>query len=288
MSLTMERVYDTATFIFDPLHEFWESDQTQRRVGGLLVIVFLLALAAIELNRHALLPASLAQHAPTSHFAAVGLAFSLVLILEVVSFIFTLPCSITKSVGKQFEILALILLRSTFKELVHFPEPITLQGHMDSLLRIISDGSGALAIFLILGLYYALQRKNRKELKDPVLRYKFVASKKIVALVILGVFIAMGCRDLLGILRHHPPTDFFAAFYTVLIFSDILIVLISQRHLPAFRAVFRNSGFALATLLIRIALTAPPYYNSAIGVGAALFAICLSLVYDRFYARPLD
>ncbi|MBU0909011.1 MAG: hypothetical protein KJ717_05535, partial [Proteobacteria bacterium] len=68
-----------------------------------------------------------------------------------------------------------------------------------------------------------------------------------------------------------------------LIFCDILLVLISQCFQPGFRAVFRNSGYALATLLIRLALTAPPFFNVMIGVVSAIFALFLTLVYDKFY-----
>ena len=80
-----------------------------RRFALALVLVFLGAMAVIEMNRQGVLPEVLAAHTPTNHFHAVDLAFTLVLILEVVSLIFTLPCSFSKSVGKQFEILSLIL-----------------------------------------------------------------------------------------------------------------------------------------------------------------------------------
>jgi hypothetical protein len=60
----MHSLFEAATFLFDPLHDFWEHRRTQQAVAGLLVAVFLLSLVGIELNRHGLLPASLAVHAP--------------------------------------------------------------------------------------------------------------------------------------------------------------------------------------------------------------------------------
>lgn len=121
----MDFLFERLTYMFDPLHHFWEHERMHRRFALGLIVVFLGALVSIELNRQGLLPASLAAHTPTNHFHAVNLAFTLVLILEVVSLIFTLPCSFSKSVGKQFEILSLILLRDAFKELSYFAEPIT-------------------------------------------------------------------------------------------------------------------------------------------------------------------
>jgi hypothetical protein len=281
----MDKLYNGVTYVFDPLHHFWEKDTTQRAVGGVLVFVFIMALVTIEMKRQGLLSGRLAELTPTSHYMAINLAFTLVLILEVISLIFTLPCSISKSVGKQFEILALILLRSAFKGLADFPEPLTVLGHEKQLMIILSDGCGAVVIFALLGVYTLLRlRMEETSMGGPTL-FRFVAAKKLVALIILGTFMGMGVENGLLFASGRMPHDFFQKFYTVLIFSDIMLVLIAQRFLPEFRAVFRNSGFALATLLIRVALTAPPYNNVLIGMGSAVFACVLTLVYNTFYSN---
>lgn len=280
----MDRIYRLVTYIFDPLHHFWERDTTQRTVAGGLIGVFLLGLVTIELNRQGLLPASMAASTPISHYMAINLAFTLVLVVEVVGLIFALPCSISRALGKQFEILALILLRSSFKELAEFPEPIALSGHMDALLRIVSDATGALLIFAILGVYILINRPIEDEGSKGQILFRFVSAKKIVALSLLVAFIALGIKNWVQFFMNGETFDVFHAMFTVLIFSDILLVLISQRFLPQFRAVFRNSGFALATLLIRLALTAPIYYDALIGVGAAVYAVLLTLTYNAFFA----
>lgn len=279
------QLYKYATYVFDPLHHFWEKDSTQRFVAAILVIVFALSLGVIELKRQGMLTGGFADMIPTSHYMAINLAFTLVLILEVISLIFTLPCSISKAVGKQFEILALIMIRSAFKALADFPEPITITGHEKELWIILADGGGAVVIFALLGVYTLLRRHLDETIAGGPTLFKFVAAKKIVALVMLAIFIGMGVQNCILFLSGEKPFHFFQSFYTVLVFSDIMLVLIAQRFLPKFHAVFRNSGFALATLLIRLALTAPPYYNVLIGIGSAVFACILTLVYNTFYSR---
>ncbi len=278
------RFLELGTYLFDPLHSLLERDSTHRRLTLLLVFTFLLALAGIELKRRGLMPAPLDAVTPSNHFYAVELAFTLLLAMEVISLIFVLPCSVSKAVGKQFEILALILLRSSFKELVHFPEPVDLTGRMDSLWNIAADGTGALCIFVILAFFYRVQR-HRGELMGPQDRYAFVAAKKVVALGLLLIFAGSGLWNLWLHFAGRAAFDFFASFYTVLIFSDILLVLISQQYLPAFHAVLRNSGYAVATLLLRLSLTAPPIVNAAVGVGAGLYALALTYAYDHLYLR---
>jgi len=75
--------------------------------------------------------------------------------------------------------------------------------------------------------------------------------------------------------------SFFEVFYTVLIFADVLIVLISLRYSVAYPVVFRYFGFAVATVMIRLALTAPRVVDAGLGVVATLFAIALTWVYNR-------
>ena len=75
-----------------------------------------------------------------------------------------------------------------------------------------------------------------------------------------------------------PTYDLFEAFYPVLIFADVLIVLISLRYTAAYPVVFRYFGFAVATGLVRLALTAPRVIDAALGVAATLFAIALTWV----------
>jgi len=277
----MMTFYEFATNLFDPLHSFWEHPKTRRVVAMAQVAAFVVGLLGIELNLRGLLPPVLAHITPTSHFYAINLAFTLVLIQEVVDLIFVLPCSVTKSLGKQFEVLCLILLRDAFKELVHLQEPITLIDSAHVLLPMLADGAGALLVFTGLGLYYRRHQARPQPRKGPWL-YPFVANKKFLAFCLFFFFLFFGAFVAWQSAVDGKAHDFFSVFYTVLIFSDIFIVLLSHTYQPAFRSVFRNSGFALATLLIRFALAAPGYYAPLIGVAAITFAYGVSLAGDVF------
>jgi hypothetical protein len=281
----MSTPYEKITYVFDPLHHLWEHEKMHKKISITLVLFFLVSLVCIELNRRNLLPASIASAVPRNHFFAVQAAFTVVLILEVISLIFTIPCSFSRSVGKQFEILALILLRNAFKELSYFPEPITFAGNHQAVLNILSDGFGALLIFALLGYYYVIQARVSDEKMRAVDLYGFVAAKKGLALVLLVIFTVMGTRSVAGTIAGTAHTDFFHEFYTLLILTDILVVLISQCFQPSFYAVFRNSGFALSTLIIRLALAAPPFYNVLLGLAAAIFAILLTLISRNLFVK---
>lgn len=282
----MNLIFEKITYIFDPLHHLWEHDKLHRKISLILVIFFLAGLLLVELKRIGLIGGPFGDFIPYSHFSMIQMAFTVVLILEVISLIFTLPCSFSRSVGKQFELLALILLRNAFKELSYLPEPISFAGNEEAVLRIITDGFGALVIFALLGVYYLIQEKKPpEESMQAHDLFSFVAAKKGIALLLLAAFAYMGLRSVWLTINGTAHTDFLHDFYTLLILTDVLVVLISQCFQPGFYAVFRNSGFALSTMIIRIALAAPPFYNVLLGIAAALFAILLTVVSSKLFTN---
>jgi hypothetical protein len=277
----MKPILTGAERVFDILEGHWSSHRTARAAGTILIAVFLLALLAIEANRGGWLPPPLSTALPTNHFYAVDLALTLLLFFEVLSLVFTLARSVSFSVGKQFEILSLILVRQTFKEFTRFPEPVTWDHVRPAILDMAAVAFGALLIFVVLGFYYRLQR-HLPISSDPDERWSFAASKKLTALVLLVLFAALALLDLRRVALGMDSYPFFETFYTVLIFADILLVLVSLRYSSTYAIVFRNSGFAVSTVFLRLALTSPHHIKALMGLLAALFALCLTLAYNRF------
>jgi len=269
--------------VFDGLEARWESASGRRNAANLLIFVFLATLVVVELKRQGLLPPFLAGPVPTSHFAAVSLAFTFFLIIEVIGLVFALAQSVAGAAGKQFEIFSLILLREAFKEFAYFGEPIVWEEIREPVLHMLADAGGALVIFVLIGFYYRAQL-HRPITSDAEEQTRFVTAKKAIALLLLAVFVFIGLNDLWRYATGQPVYPFFKTFYTVLIFSDVLIVLISLRYTATYHVVFRNSGFALATVTLRIALAAPVYINVLLGIAASAFILGLTYAYNTFGA----
>ena len=267
--------------IFNSLEHFWEDKQTSRTTANVLIITFLGTLILIELRRQGWLPEKLENILPSNHYYAINVAFSMLLGIEILGLVFSLSNSVSDSIGKQFEILSLILLRHSFNEFIYFNEPLMWVEASKPVLYILSNAGGGLLIFLMISVYYSLQH-HRAITQSTVIKADFIASKKLLALLLLFIFSGIGIADAYLYLSNLPTFDFFAIFYTVLVFSDVLLVLVSLRYSSSYQIVFRNSGFAVATVVVRLALTAPPFINVLLGVGAMVFAIALTLAYNRF------
>ncbi|MFH7320517.1 hypothetical protein ACHHRT_07875 [Desulfurivibrio sp. D14AmB] len=266
---------------FDLLEKGWESPTGHRRASLFLVTFFLGAILLIEGNRQGWLPLPLAALIPRNHLVAIEWAFTMVLVLEVVGLTLALSKSVTISVGKQLEILSLILLRNTFKEISHLDEPLLWSQVEPALLPMVSSAAGALVIFVVLGFYYRVRRPYPLGGESEE-RVRFILTKKGIALLLLAGFVLIVTYDLWHYLSQGKPESVFEKFYTLLIFTDVLLVLISLRYSGGYLGAFRNSGFAVVTVLIRLALIAPPLLGALLGGGTALFALGIIYAYNFF------
>ena len=268
------------------LHRGWESRRVQHLVATALITIFVGSLALIELRRLGVLPVA---WLPSNHFHAVRLGFNLLLVVEVVGLVFGLTGSPGRTLGKQFEILSLILLRQSLKELVNAPEPLRWDVLRPFVWPMVADAAGAVAVFALVGVFYRLQREGDEETAEHTPEL-FAASKEAVALGVLLIFLILAGNGVTGALLRHQGASaydsFFETLYTVLVFADLTIVFLSLRHSFTYEHVFRSSGYAVVTVLIRIALTAPPYLNAALGVGATVLGIALAAAYPSTAEAP--
>ncbi|WP_300667757.1 hypothetical protein [Desulfoluna sp.] len=270
--------------LYDILERCWEGPLGHRLAGSLLVGTFLACLMLVELNRFVALPEALDHLVPANHLASIGVALTLLLVIEVMGLVFSMVHSVSTSVGRQLEILSLILLRNVFKEISHHT-PLswdTLEAGMPGIAAAVT---GALIVFGLLALYYRI-KKEATLARDEEDRQSFIAAKKCIALCLLAAFHFIAFQSLLGYATGVHTRPAFQAIYTLLVLSNILIVLLSLRYGHNYRVAFRNSGFAVVTVLILIALVAPPVWSAAIGTFAALFALATLWLFGMF--RPKD
>ena len=273
--------------LYNSLDGFRKAPRLRGLLATTLIVVYLGSLLTIEAKRMGWLPQPVARYVSNSHLVAIGIVFYLLVLGEIVGLIFGLAESVARSVGKQIEILSLILLRESFEILSEFVQPIpwdVVLGRLSDnrLVDLLVDAVVSLLIFVLVGYYYRIQHQQpiSQDAKDQA---GFIASKKVVALLLLVGLVVVTARGAVDYFeKGGKSSQFFEEVFSLLIFSDVLIVLISLRYSASYRVVFRNSAFALATVLIRLALTAPQPYNAILGVAAALYAIFLTLAYNKF------
>jgi len=268
--------------LFDLIQYKWNSRSFMKSLGTILVVFYLISLLLIAFQRYGML-GGFFTFVPSNYFRSIEFAFTLLLFFEVVALVLSLEKSVSQSMHIQLEILSLILLRSAFKVVGDFPEVITMNAIKEDVVYMFTDAFGALAIFFGVLIIKRFEKSLSICRTEDGLQ-SFVAIKKILALLLLLIFLVMIVLDAVYFFNGIDLFDFFHSFYTVLIFSDVLVVFISLRYSDSYLVLFRNSGFALGTVIIRLALNAAPPFNAALGMVATFFVLGLVYFYNKAYA----
>ena len=219
--------------------------------------------------------------------AAIYTPFSLILFYEVYLLVFYLPRSFTSCVSKQFEIISLIVIRKIFKDipLMDLKGDWHLSQHN---LELAVDLIGFLILFLLI--YWFSEGKRRlpkRTVEDPKL-LDFIASKKMVSLVLLALLIIISFYSLINwstdFYFNEVVNDvdgvFFNQFFTLLILTDVVILLISFRYTEEYSKLIRNTGFIIATILIRLSFSADGFLNIILILTGVSFALLILQIYN--------
>lgn len=219
--------------------------------------------------------------------SAIYTPFSLILIYEIYLLLFYLPRSFTSCVSKQFEIISLIVIRKIFKDI---PQMDLADSWMSSShnLELIVDLLGFLILFLLIFLFNKSKQRLPKQAVENSRLLKFIASKKIVSVMLFGVLGVMLLSNLsqwiYGVFNQQNLLNldslFFNQFFTLLILADVVILLISFRYTEEYSKLIRNTGFIIATILIRLSFSAEGYLTMVLILTGVSFAYLILQIFN--------
>jgi len=276
----MDKILIFGEKLYLKIKDVWETERMHRIISNFLVSVFLLSLFLYFLIKNQILPAKGLLKAFANPFFSIEVSFTMLLLTEIISMIFVLPKSVAKSVTKQFELLSLIFLRHGFQE---FSNVHSLDWHemVKPVEHMFIYGASSLFIYFIIGIVYKKQRHIIICRTERAQR-NFVRFKRGISLLLLIAFLLIVLSDFNNLIVSSIYVASFHTFFSILIFSDILILLITIRYALDYRTMYRYSAFILATIFIRIALTSQAYYDVIIGSLAALYLLFLVMTYNYF------
>lgn len=231
-----------------------------------------------------------------SPISAIYTPFSIILIYEVYLLVFYLPKSITIYIGKQYEIITLILIRKIFYDLsnLEFSSSwFSIEGDIQFTIDIIAT----IVLFFLIFQFYRLNSKNKVEkekLTDKIKSHIKVKNVFATILVPTIVFLALfsfgdwfydtiSSTDISSTNIKTVNTIFFDDFFTVLILIDVLLLLFSFLQTEEFSRVIRNSGFVISTILIKLSFSADNIINTILIVVAVSFGVLILLIYNQYF-----
>ena len=256
-------------------------------IGG-----FLVHLTLIGLNNLGLI-GGLDPALFSNPISAIYTPFSFILIYEIYVLIYFLPRSFTTSLLKQFEIIALILIRRIFGDIAMIDfEVVEIEDQ--EVTRLFIDLFSVLILLAII-LFYTRIDTRLSKIRSIVNDEVFRAYKKNLAVIL--VFVIMGISlihlaDFISVtaygvhlfagMENDLNAIFYKDFFTVLILSDVLILLLSYGLTKENFKLLRNTGFVISTVLIRISFSTQGVFNSIFIITGALFGLAILKIYFEF------
>jgi hypothetical protein len=271
---------------------------SERIIINIAILSFIVHLILIFLNNFGLFGV---KYETSSFFsspiAAIYTPFSFILLYEVYLLIYYLPKSMTIYIGKQYEIIMLIVIRRLYKDL----SQLELSDNWFSIqedLQFTYDLLATIILFILIHLFYKMNKNRvRKLLKLTETRpeiIRFIQIKKVIALVLIPLFVVMamyafGNWAYATLINPSEITDlaninnlFFDEFFTVLILVDVLLLLFSFTHTDKFNKVIRNSGFVISTILVKLSFGTEGLLNSVLIVTAVGFGVLILWIHMMF------
>jgi len=279
--------------IFSAKKKMW----IKRIILRMSVAGFLLHLALIALGRTVPQLAVLATLFGDNYLVAIATPFNCILFYEVLTLIAVLPASNTRSIANQFEIVSLIFIRDVFRDLPHAVDLVTEHKISTAEIPLFVDMWAGLAMYLLVAVFRHLARQ-RTEVSVTSLpsrhTLRFVDQKKAIAILLSALLTMMAVYNLFllgsaswhvlatgegGALVEHATT-YYNDLFTVMIFTDVLIVILSLAVSGYFEMVFRNAAYVVAVILLRFSLTQGYPLAAPLALGAMLFGIGALVIFN--------
>ena len=255
---------------------------------------FIIHLTLILLNNNGVLNISFGSDTLLQNpISAIYTPFSFILVYEAFLLIYYLPRSFTTSVGKQYEIMSLILIRKIFKDI---PE-VNLDGNWlinQNNVQLIYDLSGILLVFFLILIFRKLKERLPQLSVNKNLE-RFINYKRIISLILVPVLTTLCLISFFdwynGVFSNQPFDDnlnylFFIDFFTILILVDVFILLISLQYTERYSQLIRNTGFIISTILLRLSFSATGLTSIILLVSGIAFGIIILAIYNQMEKVP--
>ena len=257
---------------------------------GHLLLIYLVDFGIISINN--------SSDLLRNPIAAIYTPFSFILLYEVYLLIYYLPKSFTTYIGKQYEIMTLIVIRRLFKDLSNL-SLTTDWFNLKYDLQFTYDLATSILMFFLIYLFYVQSKitYDSKPLNQSQVGAvsRFVKIKKVIATALVPIFILLAIYSFVdwSIKIIDPVVSssssfaninniFFEQFFTFLIFADVILLLFSFFLTDEFHKVIRNSGFIISTILIRLSFSITGLLNNILIVCAIIFGLLIILVHNKF------
>jgi hypothetical protein len=260
-------------------------EKSERVILWIALVSFVIHLLIIGLIHFNIITINEPSNLLKNPIAAIYTPFSFILVYEVYLLIYYLPKSTSTYISKQYEIIALIIIRRLFKDL----SDLSLSANWFNIKDDLQFTYDLLASVFLFYLIYLFRVQRTLSIS------KFINAKKLIATALVPILLIIALYSFLnwstGIFQplesnaisfKNLNNIFFEQFFNILIIADVILLLFSFFHTDEFHKVIRNSGFIISTILIRLSFSVSGIINNILIVSAILFGLSILFIHNKF------
>lgn len=283
--------------VYDKLLSEKTKKTTEKFFISVAIISYLLHLLVIALVDLEIILVNDYSKLLSNPISAIYTPFSFILIYEVYLLVYYLPKSTTIYIGKQYEIITLIIIRRIFKDLTKL-EINSNWFEVKTNINFTLDIIATVILFYLIYIFYKLNRQN--EINQAITQKnieltKFITLKNIFAIALIPIFLVLSIyslghwiyesffslREIVDNIKDINKI-FFEKFFTILILTEVLLLLFSFFLSDKFNRVIRNSGFIISTILIKLSFETEGIMNTILIVTAVLFGVIVLAINNKY------
>ena len=279
-------------------------EKSERVILWIALVSFIIHLVLIGLIHFNIIAIDEPSNLLKNPIAAIYTPFSFILVYEVYLLIYYLPKSTSTYISKQYEIIALVIIRRLFKDL----SDLSISSNWFNIkndLQFTYDLVASVLLFYLIYLFHVQRTKVYRTIENSKNHYssitKFINAKKWIAISLVPILLIIAIYSFVswstGLFQPHDADAisfkninniFFEQFFNILIIADVILLLFSFFHTDEFHKVIRNSGFIISTILIRISFSVSGIINNLLIVSAILFGLSMLFIHNKFEKKLVD
>ena len=291
LSILLEKIYQK-------LLSIKTKERSEHIILWIALVSFIIHLLMIGLIQFNVITINEPSNLLKNPIAAIYTPFSFILVYEVYLLIYYLPKSTSIYISKQYEIIALVIIRRLFKDL----SDLSISSNWFNIkndLQFTYDLVASVLLFYLIYLFHVQRTKVYRTIENSKNHYssisKFINAKKWIAISLVPILLIIAIYSFVswstGLFQPHDADAisfkninniFFEQFFNILIIADVILLLFSFFHTDEFHKVIRNSGFIISTILIRLSFSVSGIINNILIVSAVLFGLSILFIHNKF------
>ena len=228
-----------------------------------------------------------------SPLAALYTPFSILLFYEVYELIRAIPSSFSVAVGKQFEVVTLLIVRDVFKNLSLFEPSVVGENYVEIAL-IVAECVAFLFLFYTALRFHSYGSGPKLTTVQEADVERFISYKKAISFLLFIIYILVALFSFIGWVYLASKGQivvskeiFFLDFFTFLIVVDIFILLFSYKLSHDFVHLARNTGFVLSTVILRVAISSKGFPAVVLFILSGILGLAILRITNRDWNPPV-